>query len=355
MRRRQVLATLFAIPFYDALVAPRSMGRATAGESPESAPGHYATRLTRSGAVTSRYDGEIIEALDVVSLSGDAVVVTHQGVTVRNCRIRHAAGHGVHAAAANGLRLESLEIEHAGAPAAGAGPNIQTNNIDLVGCADVRLTRIRASKGAANIYLEDCEGAVLSLLELHDARGPEPRGQNVQLNACPRSVIEDFSGENGATSWTEDNVSVFHSDACTIRRGLVSYNNSPTGMGVMLEGSSECIVEDVDAYRQGNGAFGAVPSDKRPSGGCAFLRCRTSHSYNEPRDGREAPSSNGLSFYTLASPGASLHSIVDCSYFALANPRNLIWERQAVGPRPVLIARTFVHRDPVRLAFDWRA
>jgi len=49
----------------------------------------------------------------------------------------------------------------------------------------------------------------MSFLELHDARGSVPRGQHVPLHKSPSSILEDFSAENGPTSWTEDNVSVF--------------------------------------------------------------------------------------------------------------------------------------------------
>ena len=171
---------------------------------------------------------------------------------------------------------------------------------------------------------------------MHDARGPEPRGQNVQFNRSPNSILEDFSGENGSTSWTEDNVSVFRSDRCVIRRGLVSYNNSPTGDGIMIEGGFDCLVEDVDALQQGNGAFAAVPDGIAGSGGCSFLRCRTARSYNGRRDGREAPSSNGLSIYTKISPGARKHTVTDCHYDALANPKNLIWDVRSINRGLVL-------------------
>jgi hypothetical protein len=60
----------------------------------------------------------------------------------------------------------------------------------------------------------------MSRLALHDARGPFPRGQNVQLDRLPNSIAQDFLAENGLTSLTEDNVSVFRSDRCVVRRGL---------------------------------------------------------------------------------------------------------------------------------------
>ncbi len=135
--------------------------------------------------------------------------------------------------------------------------------------------------------------------------------------------------------------------------GLVFYNNSPTGNGVMIEGSINCLVYDVDAVQQGNGAFGAVPVEEAACGGCWFVRCRTRDSYNTRRDGRAAPSSNGLSFYVRISAGAERHTIAACHYDALANPRNLIWKKQAVKPGWSLTRRAFAARHPIRLAFGW--
>jgi hypothetical protein len=309
--------------------------------------------LVPSGPVVSRADGEIIENLDIDAPFGDGIWVSHPRVTVRNCRIRHAGGHGVYATDAAGLVLRQLEIDHVGAPQSGAGSSPNRNNVHLEHCPDTTMTRVRASRGSSNIYVEHSERTHMSFLELHDARGPLPRGQNVQLNVSPNSVLEDFSAENGPTSWTEDNVSMFRSDQCLVRRGLVSYNNSPTGDGVMIEGSFDCTVEDVDAVQQGNGAFGAVPLDNTGSGGCVFRHCRTRQSYNTKRDGRPAPTSNGLSFYTLTSPGARKHTIADCHYFALANPRNLVWDTRAVNLNWFFTAQDFTPRAPIRLDFGW--
>ncbi|TIL85946.1 MAG: hemolysin, partial [Mesorhizobium sp.] len=131
--------------------------------------------------------------------------------------------------------MQDLEIDHVGVPPSGTGPSQNRNNIELESCPDAIIIRVKASRGSSNIYVVDCPGTQMSFLELHDARGPFPRGQNVQFNLSPETSLEEFSAENGPTSWTEDNISAFHSDRCTIRRGLVFYNNSPTGAGVMLE------------------------------------------------------------------------------------------------------------------------
>lgn len=286
-------------------------------------------------------------------MDGNGIIVQHRGVTVRHCRIRHAGGHGVQMAGAPGTLLYNLEIEHIGAPAVGAAPNPQRNNINLENCPGTIIARVKASHGSSNIYALSSAGLRLSFLELHDARGPEPRGQNVQLDKSPGSLLENFSAENGPSSWTEDNVSIFRSNRCLIRNGLVFYNNSPTGDGVMLEGSLDCVVADVDAVAQGNGAFAAVPQGNAGSGGCIFLRCRTRASYNSPRDGRPAPTSDGLSFYMRISAGEPKHRIIDCHYDALANPANLIWDLDAVSGGWSITPQRFRPHRPLRLAFGW--
>lgn len=313
-----------------------------------------ATFLRPSGPVLSRADGQVIENLDIYAPHGNGITALHQGVIVRSCRIRHAMGNGIYARGAAGIRLQDLEIDHVGVPPSGIGPSQNRNNIELESCPDAIIIRVKASRGSSNIYVVDCPGTQMSFLELHDARGPFPRGQNAQFNRSPDTSLEEFSAENGPTSWTEDNISAFHSDRCTIRRGLVFYNNSPTGAGVMLEGSFNCRVDDVDAVQQGNGAFSAVPQGKVGSGGCSFTRCRSRDTYNEPRDGRDAPTSNGLSFHTRISEGAEKHSIRDCCVYALANPGNIIWETAAVHAGWSIERKTFDPWPPLRLAFNWR-
>jgi len=358
MDRRCFVVGLVAMPAASAVGAsthPITAARAQLGS--ESLRGGdkstAATALLPSGPVVSRADGDIIENLDINAPLGNGISVLHPRVTVRNCRIRHAAGHGVHATRAAGLVLQQLEIDHVGARRSGPGPSYYCNNVNIEDCPDTTITRVKASRGSSNIYTEHSERTRMSFLELHDARGPLPRGQNVQLDASPNSVVEDFSAENGPTSWTEDNISVFRSDRCLIRRGFVSYNNGPTGDGVMIEGSFDCTVEDVDAVQQGNGAFAAVPEGDAGSGGCVFRRCRTRESYNTKRDGRAAPTSNSLSIYTLISPGARKHTIADCHFYAIANPRNLVWDTNAVNPGWVFTAQEFTPRAPIRLDFGW--
>lgn len=343
LNRRSLLVGLLALPVSGVAGAYLVKGRG----------GSTAAVLRPSGPVLSHREGQIIENLDIYAPNGNGITIRHKGVVVRNCRVRHAMGSGIYAWRAAGIRLQDLEIDHVGAPPSGAGPSKSRNNIELVSCPHAIMIRVKASRGSSNVYVVDSPGTQMSFLELHDARGPFPRGQNLQFNRSPDASLEVFSAENGPTSWTEDNISAFHSARCTVRRGLVFYNNSPTGVGIMLEGSSNCLVEDVDAVQQGNGAFAAVPQDDVGSGGCSFIRCRSRDTYNEPRDGRDAPTSNGLSFHTRISEGAEKHTVRDCGVYALANPRNIIWKAAEVNAGWSIKRKAFDPRPPLRLAFNW--
>jgi hypothetical protein len=358
MYRRGLLGGLLVLPVPCA--AAETTRRTDPGavqsqpEAPKATSGRPATiALSSTGPVTSDTDGQVLENLDIDAPVGAALTVLHRGVMVRNCRIRHADGHGIQAAGAPGLVLQDLDIDRAVGVASDDKPAQHFNNINLDGCPNTVITRVKASRGSSNIYAENSVGIRIGYVELHDARGPFPRGQNVQFNQSPNSSLQDFSAENGPSSWTEDNISVYRSDGCVVRRGLVSYNNSPTGDGVMLEGASNCLVADVDAVQQGNGAFAAVPDEEAGCGGCVFLRCRTRQSYNTRRDGRAPPSSNGLSFYTLISKGAPKHTIADCHYDGLANPHNLVWDLRAVNGGWSLTHFPFAPRLPIRLRFGW--
>src|SRR5690349_8919347 len=198
MKRRELVAGVLAVAGWGSAPEARIAGRL----------------LQPSGAIASKEDGQVIEWLDIQARNDVAVLVQHSGVTVRNCRIRHGIAHGIHGERADDLVLQNLDIDRLGTFERDEQHPRFGNNIDLRGCSGPVIRRVKASRGSSNIYLEDCERAKLQELELHDVRGPYPRGQNVQLNGCPHSTVEQFSAENGPESWTEDNVSVFRSDGC---------------------------------------------------------------------------------------------------------------------------------------------
>ena len=139
MNRRRLIHGLLALPA-SRLIATRPLIVGPARRPPVSLNARAPTiRLAPSGPVTSTADGQIIEDLDISSNAGNGITVMHHSVTVRNCRIRHAGGHGLRAEGVAGLRLHDLEIDHTGAPPAGVGPSEDCNNVDLEGCPEQSL------------------------------------------------------------------------------------------------------------------------------------------------------------------------------------------------------------------------
>ena len=152
MRRRHFLGGGLALPvlFFD---VARSATNLVAQPVRQSTP-FASTGLKISGPVVSNADGQVIENLDIVATAGDAVTVLHRDVTVRDCRIRHGGGHGVHAAGAARLVLRNLEVEGVGMPPRGPSTSIHSNNVNLENCPGAIVTSVKASRGSTNIYVE---------------------------------------------------------------------------------------------------------------------------------------------------------------------------------------------------------
>ena len=153
MRRRHFLGGGLALPvlFFD---VARSAANSVARPGRQSTP-FASTGPKISGPVVSNADGQVIEnSLDIVATAGDAVTVLHRDVTVRDCRIRHGGGHGVHAAGAARLVLRNLEVEGVGAPTRGPSMSIHSNNVNLENCPGAIVTSVKASRGSTNIYVE---------------------------------------------------------------------------------------------------------------------------------------------------------------------------------------------------------
>ena len=163
MRRRRVLAGMLATPL---LKGRRAL----------------AAGLVPTGPMRSSSDNQVIEGLDIVAPSGDALVLSHRGLIVRDCRIHHATGHGVYAHDTEGLVMQNLEVVRSAPLTPGTE---ECNNIYLNNCPGAVLTNIRALHGSSNIYIEHSQGCRIRTVELHDARGPYPRGQNIQMSWSP--------------------------------------------------------------------------------------------------------------------------------------------------------------------------
>jgi hypothetical protein len=241
-------------------------------------------------------------------------------------------------------------VVHTGAPATGASPDDGRVNIVGYGTTGLVIQHVKLERGSSGIYLIQSPGAKLSYIEGHDFRGPFPRGQLVQFDKSPDGLLEDFSCINPpASSWPEDNVSVYRSSNVTVRRGLLSGNNSPTGVGVMFElsdgTSSGGLAEDVDTVDQGNGSFSGYPAKD-----VVFRRTRARDNHCSGQAGRAAPSSNSLVW--AGSPDSTNLTLEDSRYFNLCNPGNTVWD-QSVFSKVEISEEDFTPRSPIVETFCW--
>jgi CARDB len=161
------------------------------GEAPPPEPGV----LRPSGPVQASANGQVIEGLDITA-TGTATGVRVSGfadVIVRNCRIRYANGKGIFATNAPRLLVEDVDVICTGAPPAGENPSSGMNCVEVNSSADVRINRLRGRDGSAIVRMLNCPRPHVSFLEGYDVRGPNPRGNLLQWDACHDAVLEDFS------------------------------------------------------------------------------------------------------------------------------------------------------------------
>jgi hypothetical protein len=310
---------------------------------PSTDPGPTVT-LVDSGRVESHYEGQVIENLRITVAYGPALRLVHRNVVVRNVEVRHAAGIGIQVSGAPNALLENVVVEHTGAPASGANPSDDRNNIECQGSADLTVRHARLTRGSSGIYLVGCPRSKLHFIEGYDFRGPFPRGQLVQWNRSSDGLLEDFSVVNPPGSWPEDNVNVYQSTNVVIRRGHIDGNNSPSGVGVIADGdTATMLVEDVDAIRMGCGCFSAFAGTAATY---RRTRCRENICVSQ---GRGAPTSNGLMW--CGRPGYTGFRIEESQYFDSCNG-NLVWPSASfdhIDLREV----DFVMRPPLSQRMPW--
>ena len=138
--------------------------------------------------------------------------------------------------------------------------SVTSSNIYGYDSKEVTINGARVTGGTSGIELDTCPSAAISNVLATDVRGPFPRGQCIQLLHSDHAMLSNFSCINHFnSSWTEDSISIWRSSNVTVAQGLVDGNNSPTGVGVMFEGSETGVtgglIKDVDAVHQGDGGF----------------------------------------------------------------------------------------------------
>ena len=335
------------LPFRLALLCSLVGLAATAADARPTPPPPVCTselepcRLRDSAPVVATRNGQVIEGLRIVAVNRPAVLVRGlANVTIRNLEIFHEGAHGIVCERAPGLTIENVAISHSGAGTMSA----EENNIDCDLADGLTVRNARLKGGAAGVYVHESAHVHLSYLEGYDFRGPTPRGMLAQFNQSPYCRLEDFSAINDPKrARTEDNVSVYMSDHCVVRRGLLDGNNGPWSVGVMFEHSRNGLVEDVDTVHQGNGSFSAYPGYN-----VTFRRTRARDNICADQ-GRGAPVSGGLVWAGSSDSGRL--RIEDSTYFNLCNPKK-VWDRASFDVIE-LAERDFRPRAPIKLDFPW--
>jgi hypothetical protein len=170
-------------------------------------------KLTDSGPITVTKDNQIIEFVRVRSSSSTPPIAVkgHKNVIIRNVLIEHSyKSAGIQFSGANGLLIQNVSVTLVNPPSTG-GPLPSAGAVGINGDSTEGLVveNARTTGGSSGIYLIQCPSAQLRFIQGKNMRGPFPRGQCVQFDKCPRSVLEDFScvneiGKN--VSFTEDNI-----------------------------------------------------------------------------------------------------------------------------------------------------
>lgn len=299
--------------------------------------------LTPSGPITVTANGQVVEN-KLITANG-AIGITVNGfsnVIIRNVEIRVSGRHGIDVSSATALTIDTVKIVNT---SSGVPLPSEQNCIDIFG-GSVNITRAYLEGCSTGIYAVQSPGVQAHFIEGHNFRGPFPRGQLFQANNSDDCLLEDFSAVNVSPKmWTEDNVSIYQSDGCIVRRGLLDGNNSPSGVGVMFEDAVEGLGQDIDAVRMGNGAFFAYPGTN-----ITYQRTRAKNNICGSQDGRGTPSSNALLWGV--EPSSTGIQILASQYFNACNQFNISWDDSAIDVREITNA-DFTPRAPIVLSFPW--
>ncbi len=309
--------------------------------------------LTQSGPVVATRNGQVIENLDIIANGQNGITVDgFSGVVIRNVRISHKAAQGIRLNNAPNATIENVVINYSDAPDHGPLTG-EFNGINGYGSAGLTVTHAKFAHNSTGIYLDRSPNTSLSFIEGIDFRGPYPRGQLVQLNTCDNTSLTDFSVVNDRSkAWTEDNVNVYGSRHIVIKRGLVDGNNSPSGVGVIIDNDShDALIEDVDTIHMGGGCFSANQnSDMNPVTDVTFNRTRCGDVSIASFSGRGAPGSNGLGW--CAEPRTTNVKVLDSIFHNLAVPWNIGWNWNSFAAHDMR-DENFTPRNPLGQSFCW--
>jgi hypothetical protein len=316
------------------------------------------TLKSQSGTLKVTQSNQVIENVHVQAPNGDGISIGSglSNITIQNSWIEFGLnGSGITFSSVNGLTIQNVLVELSlGGHSSGALPSSELVCINGYGTTNLKIINTTTNYGSSGIYLIKCTASYIGHHEAHNLRGPFPRGQCVQWDNSDNSVLEDFYCQNDNSSWTEDNISIYQSSNCTVRRGVVDGNNSPSGDGIMFEQSASGIkgglCQNVDTVNQGNGCYAGYPAQN-----VEFQYVRTKNNHCTGWSGRAPPSSNALVFAGGSESGIDSHnlSVVSSQYYNLCNPGNLFWPTSAFSVMDA-VNQDFDLREIITNKFCWQ-
>ncbi len=265
--------------------------------------------------ITSTTPGEVIENL-FLDVTGDqpAITITSDDVTIKNVYIKATTGDGIDVFG-DDATISNVQVDAPAATDNGGMDGEGSAGVYAFGVSGLKVDHATFRNTGTGVGTDQAPGTVLSNIEGYDMQGPFPGGQLVQFGESDGSSLTDFYVHNDPDlSHPEDDISVYNSRDVTIARGVVDGDNSPSGVGVMVEGPSEGTdVSDVDAIHMGNGAFSSYSND-------VSFRDVRSFDNDATDQGRGDPLSGGLIFYA---PGSDV-SFDDATYKDPGDPDNVL-------------------------------
>ncbi len=270
---------------------------------------------TSTKPITSTTPGEVIQNL-YLDVTGDqpAINITSDNVTIKNVHIKTTTGDGIDVFGDNAT-ISNVEVDATTPTDNGGMDGEGSDGVYAYGVSGLKVDHATFRNTGSGVATGQSPGTVLSNIEGYNMQGPFPGGQLVQFGESDGSSLTNFYVDNDPKiSHPEDDISVYNSRNVTISRGVLDGDNSPSGVGVMVEGTSDGTkVGSVDAVHMGDGAFSSY------SNNVSFTDVRSFNNIATDQ-GRGKPLSGGLIFYA---PGSGI-SFSRASYTNPGQPGNIV-------------------------------
>jgi len=159
------------------------------------------SNYTSSGQIVVTSDNQVISHKHISATLAPGINTNgHSGVKIDDVIVVERGKYpGIYVNGGSNISITHADIVNAGVPASGAAPSANMSNISCLSSSGLTVSNVRLTTGSSGIYLQSCPNNNLSYVEVHDQRGPFPRGQAVQWNASGPGSLVNFSDELAPT------------------------------------------------------------------------------------------------------------------------------------------------------------